>query len=153
MNRSRRIKFNNELPQRKHRSRVILINLFFVLGFFVVIVKLYNIQIIKHEIYAKRYKEQSRKKITIFAPKGNIYDRNYNKLAENIGVNYAFGINTKKVENCKDLAKRISNITGEDYKSYYKTLKTKKGFIWITRKLNEKQREKIKHLQRGVRWS
>lgn len=143
MNRSRRIKFNNELPQRQHRSRVILINLFFVLGFFIVIVKLYNIQIIKHEIYAKRYKEQSRKKITIFAPKGNIYDRNYNKLAENIGVNYAFGINTKKVQNCKDLAKRIAKITGKNYKSYYKTLKMKKGFIWITRKLNEKQRERI----------
>ena len=143
MNRSRRIKTNNELPKRKHKSRVVLINLFFVLGFFVIIIKLYNIQIIKHGIYAKRYKEQSRKKITIFAPKGNIYDRNYNKLAENIGVNYAFGINTKKVPNCKDLAKRIAKITGKSHKAYYKTLRSKKGFIWVTRKLNEKQREKI----------
>ncbi|MBN2788636.1 MAG: hypothetical protein JXR69_00440 [Candidatus Delongbacteria bacterium] len=143
MNSSRRIKNLNESPQRKHKSRVVLINLFFVLSFFVIIIKLYSIQIIKHDIYAKRYKEQSRKKINIFAPKGNIYDRNYNKLAENIGVNYAFGINTKRVSNCKDLAKRIATITGEDHRSYYKTLKSKKGFIWVTRKLNEKQREKI----------
>ncbi|MCK5759739.1 MAG: hypothetical protein KAH33_00495 [Candidatus Delongbacteria bacterium] len=143
MKRHRRIKFTNELPKRKHRSRVVLINLFFVISFLVIIVKLYNIQIIKHGTYAKTYKEQSREKITIFAPKGNIYDRNYNKLAENIGLDYTFGINTKKVKSCKGLAKRISKITGKNYKTYYRTLRSKKGFVWVTRKLSEKERKDI----------
>lgn len=115
----------------------------FVLFFLVILVRLYNVQVVKHEYYSKKAESQVKKYIKIRAPRGKIYDRNFNVVAENVGESYYFGINTKKVTNKKDLAKRLAKITGEKYKKYEKALKSKKGFVWVCKGLDGQQKKEI----------
>jgi cell division protein FtsI/penicillin-binding protein 2 len=137
------VKKNDKTVDKKLRSRVLFIIILSIIAYSVIISKLYIVQVMNHDYYAKKYKEQSRRKITLFSPKGIIYDRKYHKLAENIGFNLAFGINTKYVKNKKDLAKRISNITGADSERYMKALNSKTGFVWVANDLTEKERSQV----------
>lgn len=130
--------------ERKNKNRTIALSFIFLSVFFVPItVKLFNVQVLEHEYYAALAQKQTRKKVTVFAPRGNIYDRNGVTMAENIGENYAFGINSRKVKNKKDLAKRISAITGVKYTEYYQAMKKKNGFVWVERNLTKSQRKQI----------
>ncbi len=126
--------------ERKHYSRLIFLFTLSMIAYCSIALKLYDTQITRHDQYSKRYTEQSKKKITVFAPKGNIYDRKYSKLAENIGINYAFGVNTRVVKNKNDLAGRVSLITGRDKKKYSDILGSKSGFVWVDNRLTEKEK-------------
>ncbi len=127
--------------ERKNISRLKFLFIMSLAVYGIIVYKLYHTQIIKHEYYSERYKEQSKKKITVYAPKGYIYDRKYSKLAENIGTNYAFGLNTRVAADKKDLAERVSRITGRD--RYLEILNSKKGFVWLDNRLTEKERGDI----------
>jgi cell division protein FtsI/penicillin-binding protein 2 len=129
--------------ESKNRSRVIFIIILSLIVYVIIIAKLYQVSVLNHDYYVKKYKEQSRKRITVFSPKGYIYDRKYHKLAENIGFNMAFGINTKFVKNKNDLAKRISGITGDESGRYLKELNKKDGFVWVADDLTEKERIQV----------
>lgn len=133
----------NLVLTRKHNSRLYFLIFIFVSAFTVIEANLFITQIVNHQVYVDKSKKQYCKKTTIFAPRGNIYDRNYKIMAENIGENYAFGINTAKVENKKDLAKRLAAITGQDYRDYEKALSPKSKFIWVARNITVLDREKI----------
>ncbi len=134
---------SEKVLESKNRSRVLFIIILSLIVYMVIIAKLYQVSVTNHDYYVKKYKEQSRKKITIFSPKGYIYDRKYHKLAENIGFNMAFGINTKFVKNKNDLSERISAITGDDKGKYLKELKKKNGFVWVADDLTEKERLQV----------
>ena len=129
--------------ESKNRSRVIFIIILSLIVYVIIIAKLYQVSVLNHEYYVKKYKEQSRKRITVFSPKGYIYDRKYHKFAENIGFNMAFGVNTKFVKNKNDLAKRISGITGDESERYLKELNKKEGFVWVADDLTEKERIQV----------
>jgi len=130
--------------ERKNKNRTIVLSFMFLTFFFTpIVIKLFKVQVLNHEYYATLAQKQTRKKVTVFAPRGNIYDRNGVIMAENIGENYAFGINSRKVKNKKDLAKRISAVTGTKYTKYYQKMKKKKGFIWVERNLTKSQRKQI----------
>jgi cell division protein FtsI/penicillin-binding protein 2 len=134
---------NSKVLERKNISRIFLAASLSILLYILIAFKLFSVQIIQHDQYTQKYKQQSRKKITIFAPKGNIYDRKYRKLAENIGMNYAFGINTRNVSNKTGLAKRISSVTHKPYSDYLKSINSKDGFVWVANDLSEKERGEI----------
>ena len=129
--------------ERKNISRVFFAGCTGLLLYFIIIVKLINVQIINHSRYSERYSAQSRKRMIVYAPKGNIYDRRYRTLSENIGMNYAFGINTRAVEDKAGLSKRIAQITGGDHRNYLKGLNSRNGFLWLTQNLTEKQKNDI----------
>ncbi|MFO7810513.1 MAG: hypothetical protein R6V47_03980, partial [Candidatus Delongbacteria bacterium] len=140
------IQNNTKVLERKNISRILFAGTISVLCYLVIIVKLFNVQILNHEYYAEKYKHQSRKKVTVFAPRGDIYDRKYSKLAENIGINYAFGINTTCVKDKPGLAKRIASVTKTPYKKYLSELMSKDGFVWVASDLTENQRGEILNL-------
>jgi len=129
---------------KNNRSRSKVLVFLFLVIFSAIIYKLFVIQVLDHEFYASKVKRQVEKKVTHYAPRGEIYDRNFIKLAENIGNKYAFGINTKKVSNKKSLAKRIALKTKKSYKGYYNKLKKKNGFLWVTNDLSETEKRAIK---------
>ena len=61
---------------------IVLIGIFF-LAFFILICRLFYLQIIKGEEYAEEFELQIRKTQSVKATRGNIYDRNGNLLAYN----------------------------------------------------------------------
>ena len=129
--------------ERKNLSRLYFAGFTGIILYLIIIVKLINVQIINHSRYSDRYSAQSRKRMTVYAPKGNIYDRRYRILAENLGMNYAFGINTRAVEDKIGLAKRIAQVTGGVYRNYLNDLNSRNGFLWLTKNLTEKQKNDI----------
>jgi cell division protein FtsI/penicillin-binding protein 2 len=134
------------VPERKHISRVYLAIIVALIVYAIIIIKLFTVQVANHRMYSQKYNEQSKKRIAVHAPKGIIYDRKYTKLAENIGMNFAFGVNAKHVKNKKDLAKRISSVTGTEFQTYLDQLNSKHGFVWVVNDLTEIQKNQVLEL-------
>ena len=69
------------------KKRYNVFKIIIVLLFLVVTIKLFNITILKHELYTKRLNNLIHSGITIeSAQRGRIYDRNHKLLVDNIGV-------------------------------------------------------------------
>ena len=64
-------------------SRLLLLIVVFCILFFILIGRLFYLQIVKGDYYLENYKLQIRKTQTIAGTRGNIYDRNGNLLAYN----------------------------------------------------------------------
>lgn len=76
-----RLKYAGIILSRLFRSRLTVVMTAFCLAFSLLICRLFYLQIIKGEEYAREYELQIRKTKEIKATRGNIYDRNGNLLA------------------------------------------------------------------------
>lgn len=64
-------------------SRAFILSIVFILLFLVLIVRLFQLQIVKGEEYKNNFLLQARREIRIPGTRGNIYDRNGKPLATN----------------------------------------------------------------------
>lgn len=76
-----RLKYAGIILSRLFRSRLTVVMTAFCLAFSLLICRLFYLQIIKGEEYAREYELQIRKTKEIKSTRGNIYDRNGNLLA------------------------------------------------------------------------
>jgi stage V sporulation protein D (sporulation-specific penicillin-binding protein) len=120
------------------RRTLILMTMCGVVAFAVLVWKLYQIQIVKHDYYERLAVEQQTRQSVVTASRGTIYDRNGNVLAMSASVETVFispyEMNLYK-EDKELIASKLSEILGvdrqgilakmEDTKSWYKTVKTK----------------------------
>lgn len=120
------------------RRTLILMAMCGVAAFAVLIVKLYDIQIRKHDYYEQLAVEQQTRQSVVTASRGTIFDRNGNVLAMSATAETVFispyEMNLYK-EDRELIATRLSEILGvdkqgilnkmEDTRSWYKTVKTK----------------------------
>ena len=132
---------NKKGPQRPNRTilrrTLILLGVCGVVAFVVLGVKLYNIQIIRHDYYEERAVEQQTKQSTITASRGTIYDTNGKVLAMSASVENVF-ISPREIIDSKGdqrfIAENLAAILDvdadsiitkmQDTASYYKTVKT-----------------------------
>lgn len=137
----------DEIEQR----RVLIILFFVVLLFIIVFVKLYTVMIIDKEKYTKKLADLSYDKVEgSSAPRGRIYDRNYNILVDNIAVKTIYYTKSKKVTTKKEieLAYLVSKHLNLDYAKV--TAMAKREFFVVihpdiaTKKITAKEWEKLK---------
>lgn len=100
------------------KKRYNVFKIIIVLLFLVVTIKLFNITILKHELYTKRLNNIIHSGITIeSAQRGRIYDRNHKLLVDNIGVKsiYYKRISGVSLDDEVSIAKRLSEILDLNY--------------------------------------
>lgn len=131
--------------QDPYRARRIVTALLLMAGFVVVLVRLFNLQVLQAAELTVKAERQHRKSVTVEGARGTIYDRHGKVLAINMEVPSVFGVpvslaNPKGV--AKDLA-RVLHLRADDIES---KLKQDRSFVWIARKLDPDQGRSLERL-------
>jgi cell division protein FtsI (penicillin-binding protein 3) len=128
------------------RRRLIVISCLFALYGTALGARLFFLQIINHEELVSQSKKQYKDVTKIVYGRGTIFDRNQNELAMNIEVE-SINITPSEIVNKRRTAKLIASHLGLDSKKIYKKLSSKRPFVWIKRKCNLQEAEKLRRLE------
>ncbi|HZK12555.1 MAG TPA: penicillin-binding transpeptidase domain-containing protein [Atribacterota bacterium] len=130
---------------KEKKERIIFLFIIFIILFLSLIYRLYNIQVIQRNKFEEIAQQEHLTSFSIEGERGNIYDRNYKKLAVNINVQSLFAI-PPKIVNPQETARKISSILNLKVKDVLEKINQKKSFVWIERKLTETEVAEIKKL-------
>jgi cell division protein FtsI/penicillin-binding protein 2 len=133
------------LLSKEKKERITFLFILFIIFYFLLIYRLYNIQVIQSDKFEEIAQQEHLTSFSIEGERGNIYDRNLKKLVVNVKVQSLFAI-PPKIENPREAALKISLILNLETKEVLDKLNQKRPFVWIKRKLNEKEVEDIKKL-------
>ncbi|KPJ73469.1 hypothetical protein AMJ52_03555 [candidate division TA06 bacterium DG_78] len=120
--------------------RTRILNIFLFLISLVYFSYLFYIQIIKHEYYDKKAKNQHEKKMVILGARGNVYDRNGLPLATSQQCFSIFCTPRYSIDKAK-LAREIAIISGKRETEVMK-LVDKDEFFWVEKKIDLRKRNK-----------
>jgi cell division protein FtsI (penicillin-binding protein 3) len=127
------------------RGRRMVLALLLVTGFVVVLVRLFNLQVLQAAELTVKADRQHRKSVSVEGARGTIYDRNGKVLAMNLDVPSVFGVPVS-LENpagvARDLA-RVLHIRADEIEG---KLKQDRSFVWIARKLDPEQGRSLERL-------
>ncbi len=130
---------------RAHKIRSILVILPLILSFACLAGRLFYIQIIKSEFYSQLAASQHNLTVKLEPQRGTIYDRNMRRLAVSLQVYSVYGA-PKDIEEKEAVAKLLGPILSLDKKFLSKRLRRDKAFVWLKRKVDDEEAERIKNL-------
>ena len=128
-----------------NRKRIVILNTVIVFGFFAVFLRLTDLMVFNHKVYAERAKSQQVKSEDLQARRGNIYDRKGRAFAVNLEVESLYCDPSEVVVDNARL-KKLSRILGEDAKAIQAKFSQDKRFSWMNRKLGQGAVGEIKKL-------
>ena len=134
---------------RVEKNRIIFVFTCFCLFFLLVLGKAFKVQLIDSSDLIVRANSQFLREVTVYPKRGNIYDREGHPLALNVQTYSIFAI-PKSTNGKYDVYKKLSKIIPElSYKEMVSTIKKRKRFTWLGRKLRltKDQVEEVKELK------
>jgi cell division protein FtsI/penicillin-binding protein 2 len=130
----------------KVNFRLVFIFMSVFLGFFLVVAKLYFIQIQKHTYYTKIATHRLENKRVLEARRGTIYDRNREILARDV-LQYSVAILKNRLPQKDRNLREISQILGVSVSNLRKKLKSKSNFVYIKHQVFPEKAELLKKLK------
>lgn len=134
---------------RVEKNRIIFVFTCFCLFFLLVLGKAFKVQLIDSSDLIVRANSQFLREATVYPKRGNIYDRSGHPLALNVQTYSIFAI-PKSTNGKNDVYKKLATIIPElSYKEMITSVKKRKRFTWLGRKLRltKDQVEKVKALK------
>ncbi len=128
-----------------YRGRRILTALLLMLGFGMVLFRLFTLQVLEAADLALKAERQHQKSVTVEGGRGGIYDRNGKVLALNIDVPSVFGIPTA-VENPAAVARDLARVLRVRAREIETKLKRDRSFVWIARKVDPDRGRQLEQL-------
>ncbi len=143
--------FYDDSPRRRPQSRwtkttkrrgavIFFIGMFFWL---LILSRLFYFQVLKGDEYKKIALKQHQLHIKLEATRGLIYDRNGKLLTVNLPVESFFAI-PESVKNVNLVARTFAGSSNSTFKKLKYHLKTDSNFVWLKRRVEEKESQKIK---------
>lgn len=129
------------LLKGRSRASELLFVFIFILG--ILALRLFYLQLIRHDFYLERASEQRRRTITLSPDRGDIYDRNGYVLATSINA-FSVGAFPSEVADKPETAGIIARILKVNRSSVLQKLSSNKPFVWIIRKIEVPLAQKIK---------
>ncbi|MCI0613333.1 penicillin-binding protein [bacterium] len=111
----------------------------------IIILRLFFLQVIKHEHYIARANKQRQSVVTLYPERGPILDRKNRQLAISIEEASVYGI-TEEMKNPQEVIEAIGKITNVNAKDVLAHTENK-SFFWIARKIPQEKAEAIKRLE------
>ena len=130
---------------KEKRERITFLFIVFIVFYFLLVYRLYNIQIVQSNKFKEIAQQEHLTSFSIEGERGNIYDRNLKKLAVNVTVQSLFAI-PPKVKNPQETTRKISSILNLKTKDVLDKLNQKRSFVWIKRKLTDTEVAEIKKI-------
>ena len=129
-------------PNRRISFFIILFSLFLS----VVLVKLFEIQIIDSSKYKLAAKKQYESKISLKPSRGIIFDRKMNALVSNAN-SFSFAADPNMVDNKDSVAMLFAHVFGKDKDYYLERLTAQNtSFVWLERRVEPDLAEKLKDI-------
>jgi cell division protein FtsI (penicillin-binding protein 3) len=116
-----------------------------MLGFVVVLFRLFSLQVLQAEELTARADRQHRKTVTVEGGRGGIYDRQGKVLAINMDVPSVFGV-PASLENPSGVAHDLARVLHVRADDIEKKLKQERSFVWIARKVDPEQGRSLERL-------
>lgn len=124
------------LPQNDSRNKLRLLFALFLLGFLVVLGRLFYIQVIKSREYREQARKQYESTVTLAAHRGDIFDRNGNLIA-NTSQKLSVAVDPNMVEQPELICSLISLLTGKPAEEYLLKIQTAhSSFVWLERAID-----------------
>ena len=133
------------MVSKEKKEHITLIFIVFIIFYLLLIYRLYNIQVLQKDRYKELASQEHLTSLSIEGNRGNIFDRNLNKLALNVSAQSLFAI-PFKIDNPLDTAKNISSILHLKTDEVFHKINQKKSFVWIKRKCEDCEVSEIKQL-------
>lgn len=114
-----------------------------LIGFAVVLLRLFFLQVIQGPDLAYKARQQHLKVITLNSSRGGIYDRQGKPLALNMDVPSVYA-EPALIENLSATAHRVANALGLSPKKLKKQLQMKRDFVWVKRKVTQQEARLIR---------
>ena len=127
------------------RRRVIAVAVLIGLGFFIIVGRLFNLQVLRAEEFTQLADRQHKKTLTVEAGRGAIYDRSGKILAINMEVPSVFGA-PKYVSDPQATAARLNRVLKTDVRQLESKLKSARDFVWLARGLEPERAEGLQGL-------
>ena len=124
-------------------KRAVGVLFLFILIFILLAARLFYLQVIRHEFFLDKSRDQRVRLIVLSPDRGDIYDRNGDVLATSINA-FSVGAFPSDVKNKSGTADIISKILKENRSAILQKLNSGKPFVWIARKIEEPLAQKIK---------
>ncbi len=124
----------------KYNKRIWRVFLIFFIAFIIIDLRLFYLQIVKHEFYKKKSKAQQERIVPISAKRGDILDRNEELLATSLTA-YSIYADTTEM---KDRQQVVSALNAHLNINTAALLSRDSHFIWIKRKVSPEIKDKIK---------
>ena len=129
----------------RKRRRVIVTAVLIGLGFFIIVGRLFNLQVLRAEEFTQLADRQHKKTLTVEAGRGAIYDRSGKILAINMEVPSVFGA-PKYVSDPQATAARLGRVLKTDVRQLESKLKSTRDFVWLARRLEPERAEGLQGL-------
>ncbi len=97
--------------------------------------RLYDLQIRKHEQYSAQATRQQQRVVTLDPPRGTIYDQRGRELAVSVEVQSAYA-DPNRVQDPEATASAIADVLPLDRVALAKALASDRAFVWVSRKLD-----------------
>lgn len=130
---------------KKYRFRLRLITLIFIFTLTLIAFRVIYYQIFQHKKLLKLAESQHSIIIELEPRRGAILDRNMRELAVNLRVDSVYAV-ARDVKEKKKVARILAPILKKDEALLHERLSRDKLFVWLARKVSEKQARKVKKL-------
>jgi len=136
---------SNKGKNRRLTIRIYIVLSIFILSFFIIILKDYQIQILKGKEYKRLAERQYKSNKTLPPKRGIIYDRYMRELAVSVEVNSLYA-QPMKIKDPLYVANALYPLINIDKKEIIKKLNSDKPFVWIKRQLGIEESKRLENL-------
>lgn len=133
-------------PEKLSGKRILVVQILLVAAIFVLGAKSFDIQVFQAEELAKKAKNDYARLIRIKGERGEIFDRNMNKLATSTAV-ISITASPAKVTDPVKTAAILARTLNLDAEKLEKRLSSKRMFAWVARQVSPDQAERIRALK------
>ncbi len=132
------------------RIRIRLIGVIFTIGFVLVAMRAFDLQVMQEQQWDERAERQHQKVIPLTPQRGTIYDTNGEELAVSVDVDSVY-VEPKKLEDRVAATKALAKSLGLPSRTIKAKLKNDGNFVWLQRQVTPSQSEKVRGLElKGV---
>jgi cell division protein FtsI (penicillin-binding protein 3) len=129
----------------KHRWRRVAAALALMLGFAIVLFRLFNLQVLQAAELTAKADRQHRKAVVVEGNRGTIYDRHGKVLAMNMDVPSVFGV-PATLSNPSGVARDVAQVLRVKAADIERKLRQDRSFVWLGRKLDPEQGRRLERL-------
>ena len=116
-----------------------------VIGFGIIIGRLFFLQVVETDKMAERARRQHERVVTVDSSRGAILDRLGRPLALNLDVPSVFAV-PSIIENPRAVAKKLAPLVNAEPANLRNQLQGKREFVWVKRKMNAQNAKRIEEL-------
>ncbi len=135
---------------KSERNRTFIVFIFFGIWVSFIVFFLIKLQVFNYDKYTARIRAQSNRIFKLHPKRGTIYDANGEILAISIKTKSVFLSNKNKAESLElfNIVRKKISLSYKKQKDIRKRIKGGKSFIWIKRKLNDKEIVKLSRIEK-----